>query len=67
MGIMLVVRCLLTTISTQESAVLQGWRKQFYIGQAESLDILNAWKNVATHIYTQATCILHKAQSACKA
>ena len=35
---------------------IQGRRKQFYIGQAESLDTFECMENVATHIYTWATC-----------
>ena len=37
---------------------VQGWRKQFYIGQAESLDTLECMENVATHIDIQATYIV---------
>ena len=38
--------------------VCQGRRKQFYIGQAESLDTFEYMENVATHIDTQATYIV---------
>ena len=35
----------------------QRWRKQFYSGQAESLDIFEYMESVSTHINTQATYI----------
>ena len=37
---------------------MQGRRKQFYIGQAESPDTFEFMKNVATHTDTQATYIV---------
>ena len=43
---------------TKSMKIWQGWRKQFYIGQAESLDSFECMENVATHIYTQATYIV---------
>ena len=38
--------------------IIQRQRKQFYIGQAESLDPFECTKNVATYIDTQATSIV---------
>ena len=42
----------------EKQTKMQGRRKQFYIGQAESPDTFECMKNVATHIDTQATYIV---------
>lgn len=46
----------------QDIVHTQGWRKQFYIGQARSLDTLNIWKRVAIHRH-KINCMKHNQQA----